>query len=300
LHENKTIMKKTILLLISLTLSLTTFAQTRHVVIIGIDGLGAYALPDGDMPHLKQVMKEGAWTLKARTVLPSSSGVNWASALMGAGPTLHGYTEWNSAVPEIPSADTTRSGLFPSIFSLLKEQRPEAYTALVYSWQGIGPLVEKGATDYRFYGKDNDEDCVAKAEEVIKTRKPVLTFIHLGEPDGVGHNIGHRTPEYYAELKKVDARIGKILQAVKDAGIAEQTLILITSDHGGTGKGHGGKTLDEVEIPWVLHGPGIRKNHALKSTVIIYDTATTLAAVLKLKTPQSWRGSVVKEAWMAP
>lgn len=281
-------------------LALSARSQIKHVVMIGIDGLGAYAIPHGDMPHLRQIMKEGAWTLRARTVLPSSSGVNWASALMGAGPTLHGYTEWNSAVPEIPSADTTRSGMFPSLFSLLREQRPDAYTALIYSWQGIDPLVEKGTASYRFYGRDNDEDCVTKAGEIIKAEKPVFTFIHLGEPDGVGHNIGHRTPEYYAELKKVDARIGKILQAVKDAGIARETAILITSDHGGILKGHGGKTLDEVEIPWVLHGPGIRENHALKSTVIIYDTATTLAAILKLKTPQSWRGAVIKEALLEP
>jgi len=293
-------MKKATLLLFCIALALTARSQAKHVVMIGIDGLGAYAIPHGDMPHLGQIMKEGAWTLHARTVLPSSSGVNWASAIMGAGPTLHGYTEWNSAVPEIPSADTTRSGMFPSLFSLLKEQRPDAYTALIYSWQGIDPLVEKGTANYRFYGRDNDEDCVAKAEEIIKSEKPVFTFVHLGEPDGVGHNIGHRTPEYYAELKKVDARIGKIIQAVKDAGIAQETVILITSDHGGIRKGHGGKTLDEVEIPWVLHGPGVRKNHALKSTVIIYDTATTLAAILKLKTPQSWRGAVIKEALQTP
>ena len=64
------------------------------------------------MPNLKNLMKEGSWSLKARSVLPSSSAVNWASMIMGAGPTLHGYTEWNSAVPEISSSDLTKKECF--------------------------------------------------------------------------------------------------------------------------------------------------------------------------------------------
>ncbi len=139
-------MRKTALMLMSLFITLSVYAQkqkVKHVVLIGCDGFGAYALPEADMPNLKGLMKDGAWSLKARSVLPSSSAVNWASMIMGAGPTLHGYTEWNSAVPEIPSAEVTKEGIFPSVFSILKEQKPSAVTALIYSWQGIDPLVQK-------------------------------------------------------------------------------------------------------------------------------------------------------------
>ncbi|HEX7754668.1 MAG TPA: alkaline phosphatase [Niabella sp.] len=272
-------------------------ARIKHIVLIGCDGFGAYALPEADMPHLKKLMQEGAWSLKARSVLPSSSAVNWASLLMGAGPTEHGYTEWNSAVPEIPSADTSRYGLFPSVFSLLKEQKPEAVSALIYSWQGIDPLIEKAVTTIRIAGKDSDDFCADTAAAIIQSKKPVLTFVHLDQPDGVGHNIGHRTPEYYAALKQVDARIGKIVNAVKAAGIAAETIIIVTADHGGKGKGHGGKSLDEVQIPWVVCGPGVKKSYPLQNTIITYDTAATIAWLLGLKAPQSWRGLPVKEAF---
>lgn len=272
-------------------------SRVKHVILIGCDGFGAYALPEAEMPQLKKLMQEGAWSLTARSVLPSSSAVNWASLLMGAGPTVHGYTEWNSAVPEIPSADTSRFGLFPSVFSLLKDQRPGAVSALIYSWQGIGPLLEKAATTIRVAGKDNDDFCVDTAVAIIRSQKPVLTFVHLDEPDGVGHKIGHRTPEYYKELQKVDARIGRIVKAVEDAGIADESVILVTADHGGKGKGHGGKSLDEVQIPWVVYGRGVRKGRALQQPIITYDTAATIAWLLKLKTPESWRGLPVKEAF---
>ncbi len=290
-------MNRLLLSLLSVILALNLNAQTakvKHVVLIGLDGFGAYALPEAEMPQLKKLMQNGSWSLKVRTVLPSSSGVNWASMLMGAGPTLHGYTEWNSAVPEIPSVFKNDAGMFPSIFSILKEQRPGATTALIHSWQGIDPLVQKGTTNYRVAGKDNDDLCVDSAVAIIKSKKPTLTFIHLDQPDGVGHKIGHHTKEYFEELKKVDLRIGRIVHAVKQAGIAGETVIIVSADHGGINKGHGGKTLDEVEIPWVAYGKGIKKNQELKNTMIIYDTAPTIAWLLGLKTPECWRGVPIK------
>lgn len=288
-------------LLVMLMIAVSSFAQSKkvkHVVLIGCDGFGAYALPEADMPNLKKMMNEGAWSLKARSVLPSSSAVNWASMIMGAGPTLHGYTEWNSAVPEIPSAFINQFGLFPTIFSLLKEQKPSAISALIYDWSGIGPLVEKEAATIRIHvDKAKTNFYADTAAAIIKSQKPVLTFVHFDEPDHVGHGIGHRTQEYYNEMKNVDARIGKIVKAVEEAGIADQTVILVTADHGGKDKGHGGKSLDEVQIPWVIYGKNIKRGHELNSTIITFDTAATIASLLGLKIPQSWRGQPVTEAF---
>ncbi len=268
--------------------------KIKHVVLIGFDGFGAYSVPDADMPVLKQLMSTGSWSLKARSVLPSSSAVNWASMLMGAGPTLHGYTEWDSKTPEIPSAITNEYGIFPGIFGLLREQKPQYKSAVIYHWGGIGYLFEKKAVDFVVHDeKANDDFFADTAAAIIKKEKPGLTFIHLDEPDGVGHNIGHRTPEYYEELKRVDRRIGTIVQSVKDAGIENETIIIISADHGGKGKGHGGKSLDEVLIPWVICGPNIKANHEIKDVIITYDTAATIAYILGLKIPQAWRGKAV-------
>lgn len=293
-------LKTTFMLLAILIFAVFSQAQSKkvkHVILIGCDGFGGYALPQADMPNLKKMMQEGAWSLKARSVLPSSSAVNWASMLMGSGPTMHGYTEWGSAVPEIPSVDINRYGLFPTVFSLLKEQQPAAISALIYSWSGINPLVEEEATTIRVSSGDNDDFCADTAAAIIKSQKPALTFIHFHQPDVVGHNIGHHTPEYFNELKKVDGRIGKIVHAVQEAGMTEHTVILVSADHGGKDKGHGGKSLDEVQIPWIVYGKSVRKGHQINNTIITYDTGATLAWLLRLKTPQSWRGKPVTEAF---
>lgn len=291
-------MKKTVSLFLLCTVwvlqSTSQVKKIKHVILIGIDGFGAYALPDADMPVLKQLMSTGSWSLKARSVLPSSSAVNWASMLMGAGPTLHGYTEWDSKTPEIPSATTNVYSVFPGIFGLLKQQKPQYKSAVIYNWGGIGYLFEKKAVDIVIHDDEAGGDFFADtAAAIIKKEKPNLTFIHLSEPDGVGHNIGHRTPEYYEELKRVDRRIGTIVQSVKDAGIEKETIIIISADHGGKGKGHGGKSLDEVLIPWIINGPKVRSGNEIKDVIITYDTAATLAYIFGLKVPQAWRGKPV-------
>lgn len=267
----------------------------KHVILIGVDGLGAYAIPDADMPHLKQMMNNGSYTLKARTVLPSSSAVNWASMLMGSGPTMHGYTEWGSKTPEIPSAKISPYGKYPSVFSLLRDQKPSYKSAAIFSWSGIGPLLEEEAIDLFIDGDGKDDWCVEQAAMIIREEKPNFLFLHLNEPDGVGHNIGHNTPEYYQELKNVDKRIGSIIKAVKESDLEGNTVILLSSDHGGIGKGHGGKSLEEILIPWVAMGKGIKTGYEIQDLVMTFDTGATIAWLLGLEMPQAWRGKPVKE-----
>ena len=100
--------------------------KAKHVVLIGLDGWGAYSVEKADMPNVKRLMAEGSYTLKKRSVLPSSSAVNWASMYMGAGPELHGYTEWGSQTPELPSRVVNAHRIFPTVFSLLREAAPDA------------------------------------------------------------------------------------------------------------------------------------------------------------------------------
>jgi arylsulfatase A-like enzyme len=74
-------------------------------------------------------------------------------------------------------------------------------------------------------------------------------------------------------------------------------LIVVTSDHGGIKKGHGGATMDELEIPWIAAGPGVRAGHTLERPVNVYDTAATMADVLGVTPPVAWIGRSVREAF---
>jgi predicted AlkP superfamily pyrophosphatase or phosphodiesterase len=267
--------------------------KTKHVILIGSDGFGAYAFNEkAKIPHIRTLMNEGSYSLKARAVLPSSSAVNWASMIMGSGPELHGYTEWGSKTPELPSRIIATYSIYPTIISVIDNQLPKAKKGVAYTWEGIGYLFENSLVDMNYNGK-SDSETLEKALEFLKTEKPVFTFIHFDEPDITGHGIGHNTPEYYAAIEKVDSLVGNIIDTLEQEKMLKESVIIFTSDHGGLEKGHGGKTLLEVEIPWIIYGHNIPVNGKLDKSIVTYDTAATIAHVLGLDAPEFWRGKSV-------
>src|SRR5262249_21554754 len=57
----------------------------KNILVIGCDGFGSLAFTPSNTPVLHQLMQGGAYTLRARGVMPTSSSPNWASMIMGAG-----------------------------------------------------------------------------------------------------------------------------------------------------------------------------------------------------------------------
>ena len=261
--------------------------KARHVIMIGIDGWGAYSVPKASIPHIKDIMNKGCYTLKKRSVLPSSSAINWASMFNGAGTEIHGYTEWGSRTPEIPSMVTNEHGIFPTIYSILRQAEPDAETGCMYEWEGIKYLVDTLAISHYAqaagYEKQPDQLC-SMAEAYIMEKKPVFLAVCFDQLDHTGHQDGHDTPAYYRKLEELDAYVGRIVEAIKKAGIYDNTIIMLTADHGGIQKGHGGKTLQEMEIPFIIAGKNV-------------DTASTIAYIFGLTQPQAWIGRPMKQVF---
>lgn len=270
--------------------------KIEHVILIGVDGFGAYAFDKAKVPNLRDLMKKGSWTLQARTVLPSSSAPNWASMVMGAGPELHGYTTWGSKKPDLPARVLDEYGMFPSIYALLRKEKPKSEIGVIYEWDGIGYLFPKKAVD-KDQNCDGDIALTKAATSYVREKKPNFLFIHLHDVDRVGHNAGHGTPDYYAAIERTDTHIGSIIKSIEEAGIMDKTAIIFTADHGGINKGHGSISMQEMQIPWIIKGPGVRRDNEITQSVMTFDTAATIAAIFKLTPPQVWIGRPVAAAF---
>lgn len=296
-------MKKNVIVFGLLLLTTMAFGKVKgvkHVILIGLDGWGAYSVERAEMPNVKQLMADGAYTLKKRSVLPSSSAVNWASMFMGAGPELHGYTEWGSQTPELPSRILDEDGIFPTVFGILHRARPSAEIGCIYEWEGIAYVVDTLALKYRKHvseASEKPESVALYAADYIKNAHPDFLAVILDNPDHVGHAKGHDTPDYYAVLKNLDGYVGQIMNAVKEAGMWDETIFIVTSDHGGINKGHGGKTMREMETPFIICGKGVNKGHVIKGSMMQFDIASTIAFIFGLEQPQAWIGRPVTEAF---
>lgn len=269
-------------------------AAEPRLVIIGLDGCSPDGIRHAEAPNLARLREQGSWSFRARGVMPTVSSPNWASMIMGAGPEQHGITsnEWQPDKFEFPAVDLGTRKHFPTIFGLLRDQRPKAVIAVVHDWQGFGRLVEPGVADV-IENPKGPQAAVERAIAIWRQRRPQFLFLHIDHVDHVGHDKGHGTPEYYRAVADADRWIGQVWEAVR----SERPYLIVTADHGGKGKNHGGNTLEELEIPWILAGQGVRRNHELASSINTADTAATAAHILKLKAPQAWIGRPVLEAF---
>jgi hypothetical protein len=265
--------------------------------VIGVDGLSVDGVVTANAPHLRELIGRSAWTLTARGVMPTLSSPNWASMIDGAGPEQHGITSNGilRKLVEIQPVYRDSEGMFPTIFQVLRTQQPSSRIAIFHDWPGFALLVEKRAPDVMQH-----ENGAAKTTETAvsywKRNHPTLMFVHLDNVDHTGHSEGWATPAYYRAVEDADRYIGDILNMLRDEAALDSTFVLISSDHGGKGRGHGKNSLEEIQIPWILSGPGIAAGK-LTAPVYTFDTAATMAWIFGLTAPECWIGRPVLAAF---
>jgi hypothetical protein len=299
-------MKFKLILLVSLLFATKIQAQTKqdfpkaiaHVIIIGVDGLSPNGIEKSNTPVIHKMIADGAVKWNVRTVLPSSSSPNWASMIMGAGVEAHGVldNDWEQNEASLPPIVSGTSGLFPTIFSVLRRSIPKAEIGAAYQWEGFGRLIKNEGMNFD-HSYSTEDSTVNAFNNYIINKQPAFAFLQVDDVDGAGHGAGHGTPEYYSAVSKVDSLIGTILQAIERAGMTKNTMIIVTADHGGMGYGHGGASLDEAEIAMVFYGAGIKKGYQIKQQVYTFDLAATIAFALKCTPPYAWTGRAVKSAF---
>ena len=277
-----------------------TFILPLIVVLIAIDGWGAFSVPKAKIPHIRSVMERGCYTLHDRSVLPSASAINWASMFMGAGPEMHGYNTWGSSKPDFPSIEIGPYGIFPAITGVLRAHDPEMRMCVMYEWPTIGALIEGGAVDVSRnvpYDDTHGEAITSQFINCLDSLRPEFSIIVYDSPDHDGHASGWASPQYMEALHTLDGYIARIIEATKRLGMYDDTVFIVTADHGGTGTGHGSTSMEEMQTPFVIFGPGVKRGYEITSAVMRYDTAPTIAYIFGAACPDVWRGKAVREAF---
>ena len=274
--------------------------RTEHVLIIGVDGLSSWCLEKAldsipeQIPNISGIWEYSARTLEKRSVGPTASAINWASIFMGVPTEMHGYVAWNSPEPYFKPYRQGPNGMPETIFTLLRAQRPKAVSAAIYDWDGIGCVIDTSAiTRYTFVPAPHPVDEYAEKEgvPVIKELKPELMLFYFDSVDAAGHTYGWGSPEYYDSIVQVDKAIGKLFDALAEAGIDSKTTVILISDHGGKpDRGHGTYDIRDVMAPLAIDGAPVRKGYDIQGPVMQYDVTAMIASLLGLQIPADWRG----------
>ena len=265
---------------------------TGHVIVISIDGLRPDAIAGAGAQVLERMLREGAGSLTARTILPSKTLPSHTSMLTGVPPEVHGIT-WNT-----DQTDAHGYVQAETVFELAK--RAGYGTAAFFSKDKLRHLAKPGSLDHwqaprglSVYGAD---ETVEAAVRYMRFRKPGLMFVHVAEPDAAGHSVGWMSAGYRWAVRRADAAVGQILRAADATYGAGNYTVIVTADHGGTGRDHGEDTNEDVQIPWIAWGAGVQPG-PLTGDISTMDTATTVLWLLGVPEPIAWAGRQVAAAY---
>jgi len=271
------------------TVTPTPQPVAHRVLIISVDGLRPDAIAAAPMPNLQAFMQIGAYTLTAQTTFPSATLPSHTSMLTGLCPAKHGVN-WNDYMPEKGYAKGA------DLFDVTHEAGLK--TVMFVGKKKLRQITEPASTDIFRFINDRDTVIAQRLTEEFPVDFGIL-FVHFATPDDMGHNYGWMSPQYLNVIQHSDEAIGVVLKDLDDHGLLQDTLVIITADHGGHKQMHGSRMAEDMTVPWVIFGPGVRPVQ-LTTPVQITDTAATAAWALGLPRPPEWDGWPVFEAFGQP
>jgi predicted AlkP superfamily pyrophosphatase or phosphodiesterase len=255
--------------------------RIRHVLIISEDGLRADAVAKLHLKWHDLLRKRGASSVHAKTIRDASTLPAHASMLSGVEPDVHGLT-WNTWRP---------SKGYIKARTIFDEAHDHGLTTAFFTGKSkLRHIVPPGTVGIYerpgYYCKKVAEE----AATYLTTEKPALAFVHFSDPDELGHAKGWMSPAQINAIGNSDRCIGILYEAMEKAGLLEDTLIIVSADHGGHNRVHSGAKLIDREIPWIACGPGVREDYVITSEISTVDTAATALYALGLPIPGRFEG----------
>ncbi len=134
-------------------------------------------------------------------------------------------------------------------------------------------------------------------QELIDTNYPLMVHRdeHLASYPRDEKEIKTHIAEYFAMITHLDFEIGRLLDALKESGEEDNTIIVFTGDNGLAVGQHGWLGKEDIyehgiRIPLIMAGPGIAENKRNDAFVYLYDVFPTLCEKVGLDTPDSVDG----------
>jgi len=255
----------------------------RRVIIVSEDGMRPDVLTPELAPTHVALMGQGATARLAETVPQSDTLPSHASMLSGFGVAAHGlwWNSWKRGRGYIH---------VPTIFSIAHEHGLS--TAMFVGKPKLRHIAGPGSVDHferpgYFCGAVS-----RRAAEYFAVARPDVMFVHFSDPDDFGHARGWMSKAYLRGVRNTDVCLARLLAAIDDSGLAGETLVIVTADHGGHGRSHSSGRHVEVdrEIPWIVRGPGITPGTVIDAPVSTVDTAATVLSALHLPSPPHLAG----------
>ena len=236
--------------------------KSRKVLVIGIDGCRPDALVAANTPNINALIANGTYSMDAQNTGITSSGPGWSSMLTGVWQDKHKVID-NS----FNGADFSS---YPHFFKRIKEADSNSRTVSVSQWHPINDKIALSEADIIRNTDDTSIDVRNKAVAELSIDKLTALFVHFDDVDHAGHGSGfHPTnPNYIDAIERVDNEIGYIMTALESRNnySDENWIVILSTDHGGKGRSHGGTSEEERTIFMIVSGDSVANKEIQKTT----------------------------------
>ncbi|MDM5153248.1 ectonucleotide pyrophosphatase/phosphodiesterase [Bacillus sp. DX1.1] len=240
---------------------------TKHAIILSFDCLSALDFPIlQKLPHFRSLIERGALARKVEGIYPSVTYPSHTTIVTGNYPAKHGVVSNTLLQPGRESPDWHWYRRSIKGTTLYDEARKANLTTAALLW----PVTGRAKIDYnlpeifpnrpwqnqvlvslfsgspwyqldlnRRFGHirnglsqpELDDFVLASAIHTIQTKKPNVMFVHFTDLDTQRHYYGFSSDETTAAIHRHDERLGKIIQALKDSDMYEESTIIALGDH---------------------------------------------------------------------
>lgn len=261
----------------------------HHVIIVSLDNVSSESLKQAKTPNIDELWQKGTYSWKAETVTSTTTLSAHVSMLSSLLPEYHGF-DWEGYQAEKGFAKV------PTIFALM--QQIGWTTSAFVSNESLKHLVPPNTPERFEYLNASAVQIAEVAADYITTSRPHLCFVHFSDPAVAAHKFGWMSFQKIKAIEDCDRAVGVIVKALHEAKMLEDTILILTSNHGGKGVEHKTNVSDDMLVPWVIFGHGVCRGRELQRSISIVDTAATAAYALGLETPKEWLGKPVREAFI--
>ncbi len=287
----------------------------RNVVLISIDTcradhLSCYGYKRPTTPNVDAVARDGVQFQLALTPVPLTTPAH-STMLTGTYPPTHGVRLNNGerlADSNVTLAEILRDagyqtaafvGGFPMDASFGLNQGFDTYDCQFTTKNEKSP----------FAGERTAEEVSRPALAWLEAHsgKPFFLFLHYYDP-----HLPYAPPPPYAsayaddpyagEIAYVDHWIGQVLDRLRALGVYDNTLVIITADHG-EGLGERGENAhgvflyqNTVQVPLVIRAPKASNGRQVDGNVSLVDIVPTVLDLAGLKTPPQVEGVTLRRS----
>lgn len=240
---------------------------TDHLIVISFDCLASTDFPIlQDLPHFRDFIDNGSYCRNVKSIYPSLTYPCHTTIVTGNYPNRHGVINNTFLQPGATSPDWYWHRKHIQSTTLYDEAKKAGLTTAALLW----PVTAQANIDYNMpeifanrpwhhqipvslrngsplfqiicnakFGRLRnglqqpalDDFVLESTVYTIKKKKPNLLLVHFVDLDSMRHYHGFSSRQAHDALSRHNQRLGRIVDALKEAGIYEHSTIVLLGDH---------------------------------------------------------------------